>query len=669
MNDSLVVLATAAKLAKIGPPLLLAALATLAFVKRGGLRLIRGVQMVDRVVVKWLRRVSTIAGGQWIPKQGWFRQLLQWAWFLGVFGGILALAYFTHGIPRLAAILGGYLLALSVGRTWISEETGLLNGEMGANERRSTLMRPMAMVSFVILMVLIPLSFQETHRELNWYPDAEDTPIAWGMVTADLLLHSVVDFVEYLNPKASMDSLQIHDWREGLLVLVHFMSLAYVVVNGIALVAKSDQTIYAELERLKAEGKIGQIDRLGDRVVGKLVEVLNGREQAPAKGIAAAAEALGKIAMRESVSDRAFKALFRATLHPNPTVRGKATKALGQTGNSRAITKLLKLLLQDKRSSVVEAAGIALRQMPELSQSELKALFGQALELCQKPEPHDERFRRYALAMLFRHHHGWLQPPWTHVEVKKWIESENDEEVRRNLETAMDLCSQDRRELAITAKLRDLASEDSEGRLRAAEGLAPFISDSRVAKALLTALDREANEAVCFQILRSLYLEQEARPALATRVVSCLRKMIEDGRPNVRVAAAEGLRFFRPPMPTTPRILLRRVEEDPDAQVRMVAFMSLLRLKAKKEFLTAKEKLAAYVDQQKEKSGGHKNPGADPVLAEAVYEVLSEMQSGESLDDLFAEWNPDDSLSESPNDTPSELLEEATGAQSVPAAA
>lgn len=641
MDESLVVLAAAVKAGKIGPPLVLVGLTLLAFMKRGGLRLIRAVQFFDQGFVKVMRMVCGFTGAPWVPSR-WWQRALRWGWFAGVFGGLLALAYFTHGNVRLGAIFCAYLLALAVGRAWVSEETRLLNGEAGADERRSTLMRPMAMVSFGILVVLIPLSFQETHRELNWYRDAQDTPLAWGMVTADLLLHCVVDFVEYLDPKADREGLQIRDWKEGLLVLLHFMALAYVVVNGVSLVAKSDHTVHAELDRLKSRGEAGNIDRLGERVTEELIRML-GREgkQAPPKGAAAAAEALGKMAARGPLSDRALRALLGAAVHPFPAVRSKATKALGQTRNSRATAKLLKLLQQERQKNVVEAAGIALRQMPGLPQSGLKSLRKQGLELCRKPEPQGERFRRYAIAMLFRHRHDWLLP-WTHGGMKGWMETEPDEEVRRNLEAAMALCSQERRELVIRSKLEDLASEDAARRGRAIGGLAPFIADGRVAKALLEVAERESDEAACFQILRALYLEREAPPALAARIVSRLRKMIEDERPHVRVAAAEGLGILRPIMPTTARLLLRRVMEDTDPQVRMVAFMSLLRLRAKKEFLQATGTLKEWVEQAKGNATGQEMREGDPELAEAVYEVLRELQSGASLEDLMADWNPED---------------------------
>lgn len=627
MNESWLIIA-ATKFARPEPILIAVPVigAVFAFLVRKGVFFIRLLQSLDNQLVRLLRGISWISGAPWLP-EGWLLRTLQWIWFLGLFGAIFALYPLCPGTSQLAPIVIGYLLALSVGRTWMSEETRLLNGEEGASSEISDRLRPMAIWAFLILLALIPLSFRTVHQTLHWYQEIKGDSIqTWGLVTASFLLHSVVDFADFLKVNG-LENIRPDEPIQNLPILLHFAAVSYVVVNGIALIARTDHAISTDLERLRTEGKPGQLVRQGTRVIPQLIQILT---QATAQGAAGAATVLGEIAeARGSLPPRALRALIRAADHGDLLVREKAVKALGKTGHDQAKSKLLNLLLKDSQKRIIELSGISLRGIPDLPKVGINALLDHALATCKIPKPDAEYTRRYAIAMLLRHN---PPPAWASVKLDRWIAEETEPDLQSVLNFAQARCSTQVRQEIIASRVSDLGHTEASRRAAAAKSLAPYIDDPKVANALLSHIETETDTTTRFWLVNSLYREQGPEPRMTRTIVPRLRKLLEDADPHVRVAATEGLGFFHPPMATTPGLLLTRALEDEDGQVQLAAFMALVSLRSTKQ-------LQAYV-QRKRQSPSIPSSPENPELTKEVFQILKRLQSGEHPEDLIEEWKP-----------------------------
>ncbi len=650
----MVLLAAAGAKSQYWPLAILPAMATLFFWSRAGSSLIQGIQKVDAIIVAIFRRIAWIPGAMWQPQPKWAK-VLKYLWFFLFFGLTIGGAFLLHfGIVEvgsdsldarivIALIAIGYLAALAVGRSWVSVESKLLDEvETSDAWRLSSSLRPLAVFSLTALLFVIPLSFQVSDPHTS--PPSSATELGLGQATVsesqgknqaanygdwvghtvNLLFLAAIDFGDVV-PWIRTD-LKANQYVSFL----NFLTLAYVFVTGITLLARGDHAMRVDLERLREKGEIGNIARFGERGMRKLIELLENPQGVPLKGQVGAVIGLGEIKENSGIGNHKGFSLLLELLSRKDSpyeVRCEAANSLGKWGSPRALPSLFTALEFDSRPSVQMAAAMAIRKIDQLSRDQIAELIRITRAKCDPENPQENIGVRRLVAYSFFALPHMMDHASIRVMLSEWRSWDGDQELKDKLQSALDLHGKNRRSNAISQGIDDLSSDDPEKRKSAAVRLTPFISEWKVVRALVSSASQDENLDARLRAVKALHKEQSGNSRIDDYIVSCLRtRLREDKSAQVRSNSASGLKKFRPPAGYTIQVLAKSMETDGNLAVRKECIKSLARLGAQTELETYVQSCAVAKRKAHPQAA---ESSVDQELVDFITQILRDLFRGE----------------------------------------
>lgn len=625
------------------PYALLIAVAAALTSKKGGRRVIRTFQFLDHHVVRFFRLLS------WIPAAFWkspqheepkWRSALRWTWFIAFFVLVFVFGYLTQYLApswpsahRLVAIFVGYLIALAVARTWVGEQSQNLDQNSINSGKLATKLRPRAMLSIFFLLILIPLSFDAAHDGLGWYEDNDRNIADWGLVTIHLLFRAAVDFLELLNTNWKASNLEYNRIGEGALVLTHFVTLGYVVVTGIGLVARGDHAMHSDVTRLVETGKVGNVPRHGERVVNELTPILQNPNEYPTAAVAAAIEALGVIRREHDIAPpKVFELLRTAISDDTSDIRASAALAIGRW-ESEESARILYQIIRDGSEllKVRNSAVYGINAVRHIDRDYLEGLIECAINAHTAGVPGRNKSLRLAIIDVFRSHPHYLDTLGIRETIEaNWLAVESEPDVQDSIRETFGAPILQR----LSHARHKFRSGKPAERLEGAKELAKHIDVGVVVKELMTCV-RSSDEDLQLRerALRSLYETQIPEvPKFPDEITQCLRGRLgtKDEFASLRILAAEGLRFFRPASIQSQRLLRRITRSDDDsflvqtATAQTLFELGILEPDDRKNVLTQIQKRVA----SRKQVVGESDHELDPKLVNAIESRLHEMING-----------------------------------------
>jgi len=626
--------------------------------KRGGLRIIRAFKAVDERVVAGLKWITWLPGAYWSHPNEDERtaaNVLRWIWFVAFFGlifiGSVGMVYWVDNWPsaaRFGCIAMGYVVALAIGRTWVSAQAEVLDQqEVGAEGGLAHRLRLRAMISFLFLLLLVPISFDATaNSELGWFEDRSF--LEWGLVTVHLLFRAAVDFIEILNTgKESGIEFTYDGIGEGALVLLHFLTLGYVVVTGITLLARGDHAMHGDVSRLKKSSNntnIFLVVRHGERVIPDLLQLLKGNPRSEeARG---AVTALGLIHERfKGRGKKSFEALEKLATAKEEWSKDLSKRlfvSIAKWNNAEAADLLLNKLHASKGGDLSPVIVDALVSMKLESKSLVRLI-----EIAHRSSADENTIpMRQAIAEALVEDSELLAAPRVSKALEDtWLQSEGSEpvpKIRNTLLRALEQSKASNRNKLIAEGFAGLASTDPQQWERGLIQLRSHVTQPSVRDRLLSEYVRVTDKPT---YIRSKVIGLLAREDLQmnstyeSTVAPSLRERLRtpDGKEHVlvKLASARGLTHIQnsKQLAITVRLLegLAENETNPDVKFGVHGTLNRLGHLTAQDISTFLLSVMDQVEAAKAKAkaaqplSGAGDAEVDQEIVKEVHEVIKEL--------------------------------------------
>jgi hypothetical protein len=273
------------------------------------------------------------------------RPLWRYGLLVGLYGGVYGACLIPlPGVP-LAALAGGYLTVLAMGRAWVANErtrAKIAKKLIQGNPDELPDLRGAALFSALQLALLFPLLFQQLQHDFRLFRVPEGTTLlTWLAFTFDSVCKLFVNVAEIYD--VSFTRIEYASSWGRHLVLIKRLTIEYLLIQGVIRFLDIRSKIREAVAAIPQD--VDMAVRLGQRAVPALTRLLSDPD---AELRRQAARALGMIG-----SSEATEPLRRLLQDDCPSVREAAAQALGELGDPHAVEPLIQVLQKVRSEKIV----------------------------------------------------------------------------------------------------------------------------------------------------------------------------------------------------------------------------------------------------------------------------------------------------------------------------
>lgn len=269
----------------------------------------------------------------------------RYAILLGLYGGVYSACLVPLPGVSLAALVGGYLSVLAVGRAWAANErqrAEIAKKLAQGNPDDLPDLRGAALFSALQLAFVFPLLFHQLQQDFHLYRVPEGTTLlTWLAFTFDSVCKLFVNLTEIYD--VSFTRIEFDSVWGRHLVLLKRLTIEYLLIQGVLRILDIRNKVSEAVAAIRQDVDLAV--RLGRRAAPALIRLL---DRADADLRRQAARALGMIGAVEAIEP-----LRRLLRDDCPSVREAAAQALGELGDPHAVEPLIQVLQKERSEKIV----------------------------------------------------------------------------------------------------------------------------------------------------------------------------------------------------------------------------------------------------------------------------------------------------------------------------